>query len=62
MNTDASQPVSNVVHDVVDKPPTPHVDELGATSAPLKSAAFFLGSYCKEYNGAPDSWLQERFR
>ncbi|CAA7259366.1 unnamed protein product [Cyclocybe aegerita] len=28
----------------------PHVDELGATSAPLKSAAFFLGAYCKEYN------------
>ncbi|KAJ7571802.1 hypothetical protein C8J56DRAFT_145879 [Mycena floridula] len=24
--------------------------ELGVTSAPLKSAAFFLGSYCKEYN------------
>ncbi|KAF8645521.1 hypothetical protein AX16_007805 [Volvariella volvacea WC 439] len=28
----------------------PKVDELGATSAPLKSAAFFIGAYCKEYN------------
>lgn len=30
----------------------PKVKELGATSAPLKSAAFFLGAYCKDYNGA----------
>lgn len=29
----------------------PRVQELGATSAPLKSAAFFIGAYCKEYNG-----------
>lgn len=29
----------------------PHVDELGVTSAPLKSASFFLGEYCKPYNG-----------
>jgi NADH dehydrogenase (ubiquinone) 1 alpha subcomplex subunit 8 len=29
----------------------PHVDELGVTSAPLKSAAFFIGSHCKDYNG-----------
>ena len=28
----------------------PKVDELGVTSAPLKSAAFFIGAYCKEYN------------
>ncbi|EGN92038.1 Ndufa8, NADH-ubiquinone oxidoreductase complex I 19kd subunit [Serpula lacrymans var. lacrymans S7.3] len=28
----------------------PKVNELGVTSAPLKSAAFFLGAYCKEYN------------
>ncbi|KAI9477798.1 MAG: hypothetical protein EXX96DRAFT_226543 [Benjaminiella poitrasii] len=28
----------------------PKVDELGATSAPLKSASFFIGQYCKEYN------------
>ncbi|KAH0840155.1 Ndufa8, NADH-ubiquinone oxidoreductase complex I 19kd subunit [Lanmaoa asiatica] len=28
----------------------PKVQELGATSAPLKSAAFFIGAYCKEYN------------
>lgn len=30
----------------------PHVDELGVTSGPLKSAAFFLGASCKDYNGA----------
>jgi len=28
----------------------PHVEELGVTSAPLKSSAFFIGAYCKEYN------------
>ncbi|KAH9844338.1 NADH dehydrogenase, alpha subcomplex, subunit 8 [Rhodofomes roseus] len=28
----------------------PKVQELGATSAPLKSAAFFLGAYCKDYS------------
>ncbi|KAG2369775.1 Ndufa8, NADH-ubiquinone oxidoreductase complex I 19kd subunit [Suillus spraguei] len=28
----------------------PRVQELGVTSAPLKSAAFFIGAYCKEYN------------
>ena len=27
------------------------VDELGVTSAPLKSAAFFIGGYCKDVNG-----------
>ncbi|KAF9527964.1 NADH dehydrogenase alpha subcomplex subunit 8 [Crepidotus variabilis] len=40
--------------DFVDQTPmpadVPHVDELGVTSAPLKSAAFFLGSFCKDYN------------
>lgn len=30
----------------------PKVAELGITSAPLKSAAFFLGPFCKEYTGA----------
>lgn len=30
----------------------PKVQELGTTSAPLKSAAFFIGAYCKDYNGA----------
>lgn len=39
----------------VDKTPlpdhVPKVAELGVTSAPLKSAAFFIGAYCKEYNG-----------
>jgi NADH dehydrogenase (ubiquinone) 1 alpha subcomplex subunit 8 len=29
----------------------PHVDEIGATSAPLKSASFFIGAKCKEFNG-----------
>jgi len=28
----------------------PKVQELGVTSGPLKSAAFFLGAYCKEFN------------
>merc|ERR1712225_146758 len=28
----------------------PKVDELGATSAPLKTASFFIGAYCKDYN------------
>jgi len=28
----------------------PKVQELGVTSAPLKSAAFFIAAYCKEYN------------
>lgn len=32
------------------------VAEIGTTSAPLKSAAFFIGAHCKEYNGAL-SWL-----
>ncbi|KAK0461622.1 uncharacterized protein EV420DRAFT_1266392 [Desarmillaria tabescens] len=29
---------------------TPKVEEIGATSGPLKSAAFFIGAHCKEYN------------
>jgi NADH dehydrogenase (ubiquinone) 1 alpha subcomplex subunit 8 len=29
----------------------PAVQELGTTSGPLKSAAFFIGAYCKDYNG-----------
>ncbi|CAG7848555.1 NADH-ubiquinone oxidoreductase 20.8 kDa subunit [Serendipita indica DSM 11827] len=28
----------------------PPVDEIGATSAPLKSASFFIGAKCKEFN------------
>lgn len=31
----------------------PPIDELGVTSAPLKSASFFIGSFCKEVNGEP---------
>lgn len=30
----------------------PKVSELGVSSAPLKSASFFLGTYCKDYHGA----------
>ncbi|TEB32239.1 NADH-ubiquinone oxidoreductase subunit [Coprinellus micaceus] len=40
--------------EVVDPTPlpdnVPKVDELGTTSAPLKSAAFFIGAHCKEFN------------
>ncbi|EKM79993.1 NdufA8, NADH-ubiquinone oxidoreductase complex I 19kd subunit [Agaricus bisporus var. burnettii JB137-S8] len=39
---------------VVDPTPMPEdipkVPELGLTSAPLKSSAFFIGAYCKEFN------------
>lgn len=28
----------------------PKVDDVGTTSAPLKSISFFLGEYCKPYN------------
>ncbi|KAI7863304.1 putative NADH dehydrogenase 22K chain precursor [Spinellus fusiger] len=28
----------------------PSVEEVGTTSAPLKSASFFIGQYCKPYN------------
>ncbi|OZJ05024.1 hypothetical protein BZG36_02143 [Bifiguratus adelaidae] len=28
----------------------PAVDEVGLTSAPLKSASYFIGAYCKDYN------------
>ena len=37
----------------------PKVAELGVTSAPLKSAAFFLGAYCKEFNGMFAYYLSE---
>ncbi|KZV97274.1 NADH-ubiquinone oxidoreductase subunit [Exidia glandulosa HHB12029] len=33
----------------------PHVDEVGVTSAPLKSAAFFIGKFCQAYN---DDFMQ----
>ena len=40
-------------HDPTPMPTSvPHVEELGTTSAPLKSAAFFIGVYCKDFNGA----------
>jgi len=35
----------------------PKVNELGATSGPLKSAAFFIGAYCKEFNGGLDPYI-----
>jgi NADH dehydrogenase (ubiquinone) 1 alpha subcomplex subunit 8 len=28
----------------------PKVDEIGASSAPLMSASFFIGAKCKDYN------------
>ena len=31
----------------------PKVGELGTTSGPLKSAAFFIGAYCKDCSGLP---------
>ncbi|KAF9000207.1 NADH dehydrogenase alpha subcomplex subunit 8 [Cyathus striatus] len=43
----------NIVVAMDSAPPPDHipqVPELGATSAPLKSAAFFIGAHCKEYN------------
>ena len=48
---DTSSP-SNAYHDPTPMPANvPKVNELGTTSAPLQSAAFFIGAYCKEYNG-----------
>jgi NADH dehydrogenase (ubiquinone) 1 alpha subcomplex subunit 8 len=32
-------------------PSIPAVDEIGVTSAPLKSASFAIGEYCKDVNG-----------
>lgn len=43
--------MSTTDHAVAPPQDIPKVAELGTTSAPLKSAAFFLGAYCKEYNG-----------
>lgn len=41
-------------HVLVDTTPMPDhipkVDEIGATSAPLMSAAYFIGDRCKAYN------------
>ncbi|KAF0403455.1 NADH dehydrogenase, alpha subcomplex, subunit 8 [Gigaspora margarita] len=49
----AEHPVLSNVTFIDPTPPpddVPKVDEIGATSAPLKSVAFFIGAYCKEYN------------
>ncbi|KAG6856988.1 hypothetical protein H0H87_011082 [Tephrocybe sp. NHM501043] len=47
-------PTSGEKQEYVDPTPMPahipKVAELGTSSAPLKSAAFFIGAYCKEYN------------
>jgi hypothetical protein len=40
----------------------PKVDELGTTSAPLKSAAFFIGAYCKDYNGSSSGFRGMKFQ
>ena len=49
------QPGESSSHPFIEPAPLPasipKVNELGATSAPLKSAAFFIGAYCKEFNG-----------
>lgn len=49
------QPGTRPTKGYVDPTPMPEnvpkVAELGVTSAPLKSAAFFIGAYCKEFNG-----------
>lgn len=49
------QPGSVETRPYVDPTPLPDdipkVAELGVTSGPLKSAAFFIGAYCKEFNG-----------
>lgn len=42
-------------------PSVPQVDELGTTSAPLKSASFFIGDYCREVNGKYQ-WVRECIR
>ncbi|KZT60167.1 putative NADH dehydrogenase 22K chain precursor [Calocera cornea HHB12733] len=42
---ESSAPVPVVAND-----PLPPLQELGATSAPLKSAAYFIGDQCKEFN------------
>jgi len=47
----SEQTSTSFQHETVDKLSVPRVDEISVTSAPLKSAAFFLGAYCKEYNG-----------
>ncbi|KAE9407206.1 NADH dehydrogenase alpha subcomplex subunit 8 [Gymnopus androsaceus JB14] len=48
------QPGSVETRPYVDPTPLPDdipkVAELGVTSGPLKSAAFFIGAYCKEFN------------
>ncbi|RKP08474.1 NADH dehydrogenase, alpha subcomplex, subunit 8 [Thamnocephalis sphaerospora] len=45
---------SYATHGYVESKPlpesVPHVDEIGATGAPLASAAFFIGAHCKDYN------------
>ena len=35
----------------------PKVDEIGVTSGPLKSAAFFIGKFCQAYNGQQTLWI-----
>lgn len=49
------QPGSTTAESYVEPTPmpdhVPKVEELGVTSAPLKSAAFFIGTHCQKYNG-----------
>lgn len=39
----------------------PTVREVGTTSAPLKSAAFFIGAFCKDVNGMAVSFISHVF-
>ncbi|CAJ0916062.1 16188_t:CDS:2 [Entrophospora sp. SA101] len=50
--TEKNQGLSNIQYIETTSLPDdiPKVDEVGSSSAPLKSAAFFIGNYCKDYN------------
>ncbi|BEJ11253.1 hypothetical protein CspHIS471_0106750 [Cutaneotrichosporon sp. HIS471] len=47
---EATQPDKDYVDPNPMPPSVPHVNELGTTSAPLKSASYFIGDYCREVN------------
>ncbi|SHO75694.1 Uncharacterized protein MSYG_0026 [Malassezia sympodialis ATCC 42132] len=47
---DAKNPTFSYVEPLPWPKDVPKVDEVGTTSAPLKSIAFFFGQFCKLYN------------
>jgi len=50
-NTDPSSLASRELFDLTPLPDSiPKVKEIGATSAPLMSAAFFIGARCRPFN------------